>query len=124
MDSRVGRISLAGGLVHNGGELGSWVNTGTLEGDGGIVFGVGGAEVLVAGAETEYMGGGVCGVNWSSDVLAGLPKPDSLVKMKHRNSQTYFPSFIQQNLVSAKNIAIHIDCQQGVEQKSPKDVCT
>lgn len=83
IESRVASFSLAGGLVHSGGELVSWVDSlgvsareigalGEVERDilGAVSAGEEGA---VAAAD-----GGVCGLCGSSEVLAGLPKPDSL----------------------------------------------
>lgn len=89
IDSWVGCISLAGGLVHSGGEKESCVTVDETFGDnGGTFLGVDGTGTLFVGLEgageikegtvAEDLGGGVCGVSNSSDVRAGLPKPDSL----------------------------------------------
>jgi hypothetical protein len=63
--------------VHSGGELESCV---VFLGDigCGVDFGVAGRGVLGGGVGTRGIGGGVCGVSISSEVRAGLPRPDSL----------------------------------------------
>lgn len=78
MESCVGWWSFAGGLVQSGGELESCVRaTVTLGVSCAPNFGAECTESLESW-ETGREGGGVWGVSNSSEVLAGLPKPDSL----------------------------------------------
>lgn len=89
IESVVGSWSLAGGLVHRGGDNGSAWTTAGLSGAGGPVpglVGVGGigdggrTDSGVVGAVGTALGGGVVGDSNSSEDRAGLPIPDSLRK--------------------------------------------
>lgn len=93
IESVVGSWSLAGGLVHRGGDNGSAWTTAGLSGAGGPVpglVGVGGigdggrTDSGVVGAVGTALGGGVVGDSNSSEDRAGLPIPDSLRKIWKR----------------------------------------
>lgn len=56
MESCVGWISFAGGLVQRGGEFDSWVGMAIFGKDGGVAFGVEGAEVFGVSGADEILG--------------------------------------------------------------------
>lgn len=76
--------------MQRGGEFDSCIEVDIIFGEGGcgdVVFGVLGVGVLGAGA-AGVTGGGVCGLRNSSDVRAGLPRPDSLACDSGTSSDT------------------------------------